>query len=141
MPVEFRNAPRAQVTIPTLVEKIGQQPVSPDLGLAPFYERIAAEPTGIGLKVPGIIQDLSVNGAFIAAQPFPLLSRLAFTFPLAAFGQVDAIGWVFWRRSADATVEIGGRPTTLPAGVGVLFEAVSIEARHAIARLVVGARP
>ncbi len=137
---DVRNAPRALVTIPTLVEKVGQQPISPDPGLVPHFERVSAHGGGIGAKVPGIIRDLSVNGVFIAAQPFPLLSRVSFTFPLTGYGQVDAIGWVFWRRSQDVTVRYTGREAAfLPAGIGVLFESVPIDARIAIAQIVASA--
>lgn len=140
MPRELRNAPRVTVRIPTLIEKIGEQPVVPDLALAPHFDRVAAEPTDIGMKVPGIIVDLSVNGAFIAAYPLPLLSRVTFTFPLGGFGQVDAVGWVFWRRTADTTMELDGRRIDLPAGIGVLFEAMPADARQEISRLVQGSR-
>lgn len=143
MTTEFRSAPRVQVRIPTLIEKVGQQPVSPDMALAPYYERVVPDGTAIGMKAPGVVLDLSANGAFIAvaAEAFPLLSRLELTFPLAGFGQVEAIGWVMWRRTADVPIDIDGIDTELPAGVGVLFEAISIDARQAIAARVVAVAP
>ena len=44
-----------------------------------------------GEKFPGVVRDLSTNGAFISGEPLPLLSRVAFTFPLEGFGQVEVL--------------------------------------------------
>ena len=61
-----------------------------------------------------------------------------FTFPLGGFGQVEALGWVLWRRSSDCEVprDDAGKTVLLQQGFGVLFEAISLEARLAIAKLI-----
>lgn len=66
----------------------------------------------------------------------PLMSRVALHFEVREVGRIDAIGWVMWRRDADCKVPSGsGEPVTLPKGFGVLFEAVPLEVRQAIANL------
>lgn len=135
---EKRRAPRISVNIPTLVEVIGQKDVEVHPGLAPIYERITASDEPVGKKFPGVIRDLSTNGAFIAGPPLALLSRVAFTFPLEGFGQIEVLGWTLWRRTSDCELPARGRghSVKLPAGFGVLFEAVSLEARQAIAKMI-----
>jgi hypothetical protein len=63
---------------------------------------------------------------------------VAFSFVLEKFGQVEVLGWTLWRRSADCEVPVEGvdAPVVLQAGFGVLFEAISLEARQAIADVV-----
>jgi hypothetical protein len=44
---------------------------------------------------------------------------------------------VLWRRDGDCEVPgASGDPLPLPRGIGILFEAIPLEARNAIARLV-----
>ena len=49
---------------------------------------------------------------------------------------VDAIGWVLWQRMDDCEVPTSSGSTELPKGFGVLFEAIPMETRSAIANLV-----
>ncbi len=135
---EQRRAPRVSVNIPVLVEKISQRDVKLHPALERVYDRVRPNPDDIGLKFPAAIRDLSTNGAFIAGQALPLMSRVAFTFPLAGYGQVESLGWVLWRRAGDCEIprESDGKTVLLQGGFGVLFEAISLEARVAIARLI-----
>jgi hypothetical protein len=136
---ERRFAPRITVNIPTLVEKIGQREVRLHPLVARVYERVKPDPTDVGKKFPATIRDLSANGAFICGLPLPLLSRVAFTFPLPGFGQVEVLGWTLWRRREDCEVPMEGqadKTLSLKSGFGVIFEAIGIDARVAIARLV-----
>jgi hypothetical protein len=135
---ERRHAPRVNVQIPTLVEVIGQRELQLHPNLAAVYERVSPPLELVGKKFPGVVRDLSTNGAFISGAALPLLARVAFTFPFEA-QQVEAIGWVLWRRTADCEIpREGAKPLELAGGFGVLFEAISLEARAAIARLVAG---
>jgi hypothetical protein len=105
--------------------------------LKAVYERVTPAAEKLGSKFPGVLRDLSTNGAFVAGEPLPLLSRLAFTFPLEGHGQVDVLGWVMWRRTAACDIPREDGPTlTLAAGFGVLFEAIPLDARLAISRMV-----
>ncbi len=134
---EHRRAERARLAIPTLVEGIGQRELTLPPSLAAVYERVQPSRGDLGEKFPAVLRDLSTNGAFLSGLPLPLLSRVAFTFPLEGFGQVDVLGWTLWRRSADCEILIeGAEPIRLRAGFGVLFEAISLDARRAIADLV-----
>src|SRR5207248_2657616 len=108
-----RSAQRLLVSMPTVVEKLGPRALPLHPILVPIYERVATDASDIGLKFPAAIKDLSTNGCFIAGLPVPLLSRVAFTFPLPGFGQVDALGWVLWRRRAVDVI----------AGLGVMATA------------------
>ncbi|RMH40036.1 MAG: hypothetical protein D6689_14920 [Deltaproteobacteria bacterium] len=134
---EQRRALRIAVHIPTLIEPVGQPALRLHDDLAAVYERVAASTDRIGDTLPGVVRDLSTNGAFIACEPLPLLSRVAFTFPLDGFGQVEAIAWTLWRRREDCTIPgPDGTPVDLPRGFGVLFEAIPLDARMAIHELV-----
>jgi hypothetical protein len=135
---ERRHAPRVYVNIPTLVEVIGQRELSLHPNLAAVYERVTPPAEQVGKKFPGVLRDLSTNGAFISGVALPLLARIAFTFPFDAYGQIEVLAWVMWRRKADCEIprEGGGKPTVLAAGFGVLFEAIPLEARVAIAKRV-----
>src|SRR5690242_4307740 len=115
---EQRRAPRVGVNIPVLVEKIGQREVKLHANLDKVYDRVRPDADDLGLKFPAAIRDLSTNGCFIAGQALPLLSRVAFTFPLSGFGQVEALGWVLWRRSGDCEVprEDGSKTVLLQQG-------------------------
>ena len=63
---------------------------------------------------------------------------MAFIFSLEGFGQVEALGWVLWRRTGDCEVPVGeaAEPLSLRAGLGVLFEAIPLDARLHIAKLI-----
>jgi hypothetical protein len=132
-----RHAPRVIMNAPAVVEVISQREAKLHPNLAAVYERVAPAPDHVGQKFPGVIRDLSTNGAFITAKPIALLSRVVFRFELEGFGEIEALGWTLWRRSADCDIprEIG-EPLHLAAGFGVLFEAISLDARQAIAGLV-----
>jgi hypothetical protein len=134
---ERRHAPRVNVNIPTLVEVIGQRELQLHPNLATVYERVAPPMEQVGKRFPGIVRDLSINGAFISGTALPLLSRVAFTFPFEGYGQIEVLGWVMWRRTADCEIpREGGGTLPLAAGFGALFEAIPLEARIAIARKV-----
>lgn len=134
---ERRHARRIQLSIPTLVEVIGQREVQLHPNLAKVYERVMPPRDRVGHKFPAVVRDLSTNGAFLTGPPLALLSRVAFTFPLEGFGQVEALGWTLWRRSADCEIPREGEPPiTLLGGFGLLFEAIPQEARQIIAKLV-----
>lgn len=100
--------------------------------LQKVFKRVDADKGSIGTKFPAVVRDLSTNGAFISGDPMPLLSRVALKFEVRGVGTVDAIGWVLWQRTDDCQVQ----GTTLPRGFGVLFEAIPMETRAAIAALV-----
>jgi hypothetical protein len=132
-----RRARRIVVNVPAVVESIGQPAVSLHPNLAAVYSRVDADSVHLGSRFPGVVRDLSTNGAFIAGEPLPLLSRVTLRFDLDAFGNVEAVGWVLWRRSDDCEVPgPDGKSAFLPRGIGILFEAVPLDARTAIARLV-----
>jgi hypothetical protein len=139
---ERRHAPRVNVNIPTLVEVIGQRELQLHPNLAAVYERVESSLENVGKKFPGVLRDLSTNGAFISGPALPLLARLAFTFPLDGHGQVEVLGWVMWRRKADCEIpREGGGVLKLAAGFGVLFEAIPLDARLAISKRVSGQGP
>lgn len=105
--------------------------------LKQVYERVHADPTDKGKRFAATLRDLSVNGAFLEAEPLPLLSRVVLLIDVPAFRQVEAVGWVLWRRTAPCTItRPTGAPVTLGAGFGVIFEWISLEARLEIARRV-----
>jgi hypothetical protein len=105
--------------------------------LAEVYERVHADPSDQGKRFPATLRDLSVNGAFLEAEPLPLLSRVVLSIEVPSYRQVEAVGWVLWRRSAPCTItRPSGAPVTLGAGFGVVFEWISLEARLEIARRV-----
>jgi hypothetical protein len=135
---ERRRAPRLAVNLPTLVEKIGHRELHLHPSLAAIYERVHPNGENLGLKFPAAVHDLSANGCFVAGQALPLLSRVALSFNLPGYGQVEALGWVLWRRSADCELPPEGdeAPVTLQGGFGVLFEAIPLDARLQVVRLV-----
>lgn len=134
---EKRLAPRITVELPTLVEVIGQREVELHPNLANVYERVRPATEMVGQRFPATLRDLSTNGAFIAGPALPLLSRVAFRFGLDGVGQVDVLGWTLWRRRDDCEIPRGEQsPVKLLAGFGVLFEAIPLEARAAIAEVV-----
>lgn len=132
---EHRRARRILLNTPAVVEVVGQPAVELPPEIARVYTRVEADRSALGRRFPGIVRDLSTNGAFIATEPVPLLSRLAIQFDYDD-AKVEALGWVLWRRDADATVEGPNGPLLLPRGIGVLFESIPLETRIAVARAV-----
>jgi hypothetical protein len=131
-----RAAHRLSVAFPATIESIGQAPPALLPEVAAVYQRVHADETSIGATVFGTVRDLSSNGAFVACEPLPLLSRVLLGFELASIGPVEAVAWVMGARIADVTVhDAHGREVTLPRGVGLIFESLALEARAAIARL------
>ena len=104
--------------------------------LAKVFRRVDADRSSIGTKFPAVVRDLSTNGAFISGSPLPLLSRVALKFDVKGVGMIDAIGWVLWQRMEDCELPGPDNKTMLPKGFGVLFEAIPMDARTAIAALV-----
>jgi hypothetical protein len=133
---EARRAPRLLVNAPAVVESIGQGPMQLHPNLARVFRRVDADRSSIGTKFPAVVKDLSTNGAFIQGTPLPLLSRVAIKFDVKGVGTVDAVGWVLWQRMDDCEVPTAQGSTSLPKGFGVLFEAIPMETRAAIANLV-----
>jgi hypothetical protein len=132
---DTRRAPRLVVNAPAVVESIGQGSMQLHPNLAKVFRRVDADRSSIGTKFPAVVRDLSTNGAFISGAPLPLLSRVAIKFDVKGVGIVDAIGWVLWQRMDDCELP-GQNATALPKGFGVLFEAIPMETRQAIAALV-----
>jgi hypothetical protein len=133
---EPRRAPRLVVNAPAVIESIGQASMQLHPNLARVFRRVDADKSSVGTKFPAMIRDLSTNGAFVSGAPLPLLSRVALKFELKGVGTVDAIGWVLWQRMDDCEVPYADASSTLPKGFGVLFEAIPMETRTAIAALV-----
>lgn len=134
---EHRRAPRLLVNIPVTAESIGQPPLTLHEKLVDVYQRVEAAEERRGETVLGHVRDLSTNGAFIAADPLPLMSRVAVRFTLEELGPIEAIGWVLWRRSEAVAIERSdGSTTELDRGFGVLFEALSLKARSHIHTMV-----
>jgi hypothetical protein len=136
MSAEARRAPRLIVNAPAVVESIGQGPMQLHPNLARVFRRVDADRSALGAKFPAVVKDLSTNGAFISGKPLPLLSRVAIKFDLKGVGMIDAIGWVLWQRMDDCEVPGANGTAALPKGFGVLFEAIPMETRSAIANLV-----
>ena len=132
---DTRRAPRLVVNAPAVIESIGQGSMQLHPNLAKVFRRIEADRSSIGTKFPAVVRDLSTNGAFISGAPLPLLSRIAIRFDVKGVGNIEAIGWVLWQRMDDCELP-GSHAQTLPKGFGVLFEAIPMETRTAIAALV-----
>lgn len=133
---DHRRARRLLLNQPTVIEVVGQPAMELPPQVAQVYQRVESDRSAVGRRFPGIVRDLSTNGCFVATEPVPLLSRLALQFEFDG-RQVDAIGWVLWRRDADCEVTSAtGEQVMLPRGIGVLFESLALEARVAIARAV-----
>lgn len=138
---DTRRALRVAVNLPTVVEVVDQPQVALHPSLAQVYQRVDPDPEYVGRKFPAAVRDLSTNGAFVAGVALPLLSRVTFSFELRGFGQAEVWGWTLWRRSADCELpRTGGASALLPKGFGVLFEAIPLDARIAIHRMVESAR-
>ncbi len=131
-----RRASRIVVNAPALVESIGQPPANLHPNLAAVYERVAAAGAAPGKRFPAVVRDLSTNGAFITADPLPLMARVAAHFHVERVGSIDVVGWVLWRRARECEVPgADGAMVTLPAGFGILFEAIALDVRQAMANL------
>jgi len=105
--------------------------------LARVYQRVTADPDGVGERFNATLRDLSVNGAFLEGRPLPLLSRVAMVIDVPEWKRVEAVGWVLWRRSDSCSVTRGeGEPVALQAGFGVIFEWIALETRLEIAKRV-----
>jgi hypothetical protein len=133
MTPDVRRAPRLVVNAAAVVESIGQVQMQLHPSLAKVFRRVDADRSSIGTKFPAVVRDLSTNGAFITGSPLPLLARVAIKFDVKGVGPIDAIGWVLWQRMDDCELPNGG---PLPKGFGVLFEAIPMDTRTAIAGLV-----
>ena len=133
---DIRRAPRLVVNAPAVIESIGQGSMQLHPNLAKVFRRVDADRSSIGTKFPAVVRDLSTNGAYISGPPLPLLSRVAMKFEVKSLGTIDAIGWVLWQRMDDCELPGQSAAQTLPKGFGVLFEAIPMETRSAIAALV-----
>jgi len=136
MSSDVRRAPRLVVNAAAVVESIGQVQMQLHPNLARVFRRVDADRSSVGSKFPAVVRDLSTNGAFITGAPLPLLARVAIKFEVKGVGPIDAVGWVLWQRTEDCELPGGKSPTKLPKGFGVLFEAIPMETRAAIAALV-----
>jgi hypothetical protein len=136
---EKRQARRVLLNVPTVVRPLPSE--GPPPGAEGNFERVVSSMDLIGKDYPAVVRDISVNGAFIAGEPLPLLTRVSFSFPLEGYGQIDALGWSLWRREQDYEVpDPNGTALILPKGFGVLFEAIPLDARIAIHKFVNGGR-
>jgi len=133
---EQRRAARLVVNAPAVVESIGQVPMFLHPNLQAVFRRVEADHSTVGKRFPAVVRDLSTNGAFISGMTLPLLSRVAIKFELRGIGQIDAVGWVLWQRTADCELPGDDGNTLLPKGFGVLFESIPLETRAAIAAFV-----
>jgi hypothetical protein len=133
---DARRAQRLVVHAPAVIESIGQNTMKLHPNLARVFRRVDADTSAVGSKHPAVVRDLSTNGAFISGVTLPLLSRVAIKFDVRGLGNVDAIGWVLWQRTEDCQVPSSETAVALPKGFGVLFEAIPMETRAAIAQLV-----
>jgi hypothetical protein len=132
-----RRDARIEVAWTAECEKIIEMEQQLHPALEKVYERIRADPTDRGKRFVATVRDLSVNGAFLEAEPLPLLSRVALKIEMPSWQPFDAVGWVLWRRTGPCTItRQSGAPLTLGAGFGVIFEWISLEARLEIARRV-----
>jgi hypothetical protein len=136
---EKRQARRVLLNVPTVVRPLPSE--GPPKAAEEHFERVVSSMDVIGKDYPAVVRDISVNGAFIAGEPLPLLTRVSFSFPLEGYGQIDALGWSLWRREQDYEVpDPNGTALILPKGFGVLFEAIPLDARIAIHKFVNGGR-
>jgi len=136
MSKEHRRARRVAVNLPAVIESIGQPAVSLHPAVEAVYRRVAPDESLLGKISTGFLRDLSTNGAFIGCDPLPLLSRVRVGFELPAYGPVDAVGWVLWLRESDCEIpDALGDPVPLPRGIGILFEAMPLEARQVVAKM------
>lgn len=139
---ERRRSPRLFVNLPVSYEVLKARKVEMPKDLEEVYERVQASDEFAGTTIEGIIRDLSINGAFINGSTVPLLSRVTLTFPLPGMPEVEAIGWVLWRRKKECVIqrvmpgEAAPSRLILPEGFGVLFESITTHSRRHISRLI-----
>lgn len=133
----LRRASRIDVNIPVRVLVQGAPSGSLNSPSPVNFEAVPVPTEMEGARLHGTITNLSLNGAFVAltGEVPPLLSRLETAFELEGFGPVVANCIVMWRTVADNTAASFLVPTA-SSGVGLLFEAIPLEARQAIADLV-----
>ena len=130
-----RREERLTINWPALIEKMSERRQALPPELEPVYERVRAEASNVGQRFKMRLRDLSVNGAFLEGEPLPLNSRLALVFDMPDFQRVECIGWVLWRRKDRCQIrDTDGQSTELGAGVGILFEWITPEARAEIMR-------
>lgn len=132
---EHRRARRILLNAPAVIEVVGQPSMELPPAVAKVYSRVESDKSAAGRRFPAIIRDLSTNGAFIATEPVPLMSRIAVQFEFDG-STIDGLAWVLWRRDGDATIEGPSGNIVLPRGIGILFESIPLETRIAIARAV-----
>lgn len=137
---EKRRARRVLLNVPTLIRTL-----APDPGDGAFDpEQRSARSRSIAEQArefPATVRDISINGAFIAGEVLPLLTRVSFKFELRGYGTIDAFGRAMWCRDSDARAVIGDDcGLLLPRGFGVLFEAISLDDRAAIHNFVLNAQ-
>lgn len=141
MSYEKRQAHRVLLNSPTVIHPLPPADTAQGAGPDRSYERVVPNAHLVGQTFPAVVRDISVNGAFIAGEPLPLLTRVSFSFSLEGYGQIDALGWSLWRREHDTEVpDASGSMVILPKGFGVLFEAIPLDARIAINKFVTSAR-
>ena len=139
---EKRRSPRLFVNLPVSYEVLSARKVAMPKDLEEVYERVQANDEFAGTRIEGIIRDLSINGAFINGSTVPLLSRVALTFPLPGIPEVEAVGWVLWRRKKECVIQrvmpgdTAPSRLILPEGYGVLFESITANSRRHIGRLI-----
>ena len=133
----LRRAARVDVRIPAVVQVQGPLSGSLSSPMSTNYEAVPVPDEMQGAELEGTIVNLSLNGAFVAVagQVPPLLGRLAVRFELEGFGPVLAHCIVMWR-SVVGALAADYLSSSSASGVGVLFEAIPIEARQAIADVV-----
>jgi hypothetical protein len=135
--LQRRRDARIAVDWPALCEKTIEIEQKLQPALERVYQRVTADPDGVGERFTAVLRDLSVNGAFLEGRPLPLLSRVAMVIDVPGWKRVEAVGWVLWRRSDSCVIaRRSGESTALQAGFGVIFEWIPLEARLEIARRV-----
>ncbi len=87
MSSELRRARRVVLNAPAIIEPVGQGGVDLHPTLAAVYSRVEASREAVGQRFPGVVRDLSTNGAFIAGPALPLLSRVAVRFEFEGHGR------------------------------------------------------
>jgi hypothetical protein len=134
--MDRRRAARIAVDIPATVELLGRQGFGAPMD--PGYESFPVPNPTASQRFEGVVRDLSVDGAQLAAAVAPpLLSRLSLSFVLPGYGVALAMCVVRWRREAGASAPgAAGEGQSSMATCGVLFEAVDLAVRRTIADLV-----
>ncbi len=132
-----RRDARIEVAWNVACEKVVEIEQHLPADLAAVYERVHADTTDVGRRFDATLRDLSVNGAFIEADPLPLMSRVVLNIEVPGFKHIEAVGWVLWRRTGPCLIKrADGSQLSLGAGFGLVFEWISLEARLEIARRV-----